>query len=396
MEYPVELGATTLNNFAESKHFDKFYDKVTGKKTTPPSGVGSNRGRKENEEPPLDKPHRERRRVELPSPERDPDEAFSQASRPPPRDPQLEAESETSERVIREYENEKDDPKRRPNPSLIGSVRSKSSRRDSARMSYANGGYGRQGGSQPARSRYYDEDDDSDYDERSGRRFRGTGRGYDAERDRDFDREIIETERYRGVSTGPSPQHPPPTHTDFIAQPPRDPDHRGRNTFNDPYAPGPYAPYAAAGAGAGAMAPYRRSQGNLAPTAVSRRSKSRGRQTSYSRSDSRSRSRTRSRSRSKSGWRGKVDQAFDTTPQGIGVGIAGALVGGLAGRELAERRQRGDRRRRSSDSHRNRDMIIGALVGGFGANAAENQWREWKNKRELEREYEGDYGRDRR
>lgn len=203
MEYPVELGATTLTSFVETKHFDKLYDKVTGKKTTTlPSRIGSDgkyRPRRENEEPPIDRPHRERRRVELPSPERDPDEARSQATRASRRDPQLEAQSETSERVIREYENERDDPKRRPNPSLISGARSKSSRRDSAAMSYANGGYGRQN-SQPARSRYYDDDEESDYDERTGRRFKGSGRGYDADRDREFDREIVETERYRGVS----------------------------------------------------------------------------------------------------------------------------------------------------------------------------------------------------
>jgi alkaline phosphatase len=54
--------------------------------------------------------------------------------------------------------------------------------------------------SQPPRSRY-DDDGDSDYDEKSGRRSRGTGRGYD---DREYDRVIEETERYRGpVGAGP-------------------------------------------------------------------------------------------------------------------------------------------------------------------------------------------------
>lgn len=57
--------------------------------------------------------------------------------------------------------------------------------------------------SQPPRSRYYD-DEDSDYDERTGERQRGGGRGYD-DRDRDdYDtvREVREV--YRGpVSSGP-------------------------------------------------------------------------------------------------------------------------------------------------------------------------------------------------
>jgi outer membrane lipoprotein SlyB len=62
--------------------------------------------------------------------------------------------------------------------------------------------------------------------------------------------------------------------------------------------------------------------------------------------------------------------------KGLGVGLAGAVVGGLAGREIG------------SKQHRNRDIIIGALVGGLGANAAENKWSDWKHdkERKLERE----------
>jgi hypothetical protein len=68
------------------------------------------------------------------------------------------------------------------------------------------------------------------------------------------------------------------------------------------------------------------------------------------------------------------------------------VVGGLAGREFGHR-------------HKNRDIIIGALVGGLGANAAENKWRDWKDekKRDLRRDedrfeekWDGrDYGRSR-
>ena len=95
-------------------------------------------------------------------------------------------------------------------------------------MSYANG-YGGGGASNlapgggydnrrassqqpPPRSRYYD-DDDSDYDERTGERYRTTGRGYGD----DYDREVITTERYKGVSNAlvvslPISSPPPPPH----------------------------------------------------------------------------------------------------------------------------------------------------------------------------------------
>lgn len=191
-----ELGATALDKFVDSKHFDKIYDTAAnrlGKKKgqndrrsddvgRKGDGYGANARRSENERPPA-----HRHRNELPAPE-----GFEDAH-----DPDLAAESETSERVLRAYENERDDPKRKPSASLVGR-----SKRDSGAMSYANG-YSRseRPASQPPRSRYYEDDDyESDYDERTGRKYRATGRGYDAERDRDFDREIVETERYRGVS----------------------------------------------------------------------------------------------------------------------------------------------------------------------------------------------------
>ena len=124
----------------------------------------------------------------------------------------------------------------------------------------------------------------------------------------------------------------------------------------------------------------------------SRRSQSRGRRDRDRDSRSRSRSGSRSRSRSHSGIRGKIDDTFDTSMRGLGVGLAGAVVGGLAGREFGHK-------------HRQRDMIIGALVGGLGANAAENKWHGWKEDKEkdlrrdedrLEQKWDGrDYGRSR-
>lgn len=101
-----------------------------------------------------------------------------------------------------------------PAEDLLLVYKSKSkSRRDSAMASgykddYRESGYRGENNrprSQPPRGRYYD-DEDSDYDERTGDRQRGGGRGYD-DRDRDDDNydTVRETrEVYRGpVSAGP-------------------------------------------------------------------------------------------------------------------------------------------------------------------------------------------------
>ena len=135
-------------------------------------------------------------------------------SNPPPAFPRVcdldeDRRSETSDTVIQEYEREKDDPCVKPEAVLSH----KELRRDSA-MSYNDnyqqtqyGGQSSRPRSQPPKSSRYNEDEDSDYDERSGRRYQsGGGRGYDDRDydDRDYDRVIEETERYRGpVSAGP-------------------------------------------------------------------------------------------------------------------------------------------------------------------------------------------------
>lgn len=69
--------------------------------------------------------------------------------------------------------------------------------------------------------------------------------------------------------------------------------------------------------------------------------------------------------------------------QGLGAGIAGALVGGLAAKQFGNKK------------NNERDMIIGALVGGLGANAAENKWRDWKEEKERDQRYDSrdSYGR---
>lgn len=145
--------------------------------------------------------------------------AFAGRYIPPPssypsrRDRSLERESTTTDNILTDYERERDDPPCRPEKILPASqlnrISKSSGRRDSAMTSRYGDDY-REGGSQyapsrprsqPPRSRYDDDGDDSDYDERTGRRSRANGRGYD---DRDYDRVVEETERYRGpVGAGP-------------------------------------------------------------------------------------------------------------------------------------------------------------------------------------------------
>ena len=199
----VELGAEGINHLTD-KYWDPVYDTVTRKKKPEPRVTEI----KEQIKPHLSSvgtqsqaPRRQRNR--LPSPEgdvspRDRDLYSDRRSRR--RDSSLERESQTSHEVRRQYQQERDDPVRRPETVLSKRDLNKlrDSRRDST-MSHANGYADRPRSQQPPRNRYsgYD-DDDSDYDEHSGQRYKGRGRGYDD--DRGYDREIYETERYQGVS----------------------------------------------------------------------------------------------------------------------------------------------------------------------------------------------------
>lgn len=178
-----ELGATGIDHLTD-KYFEQGYDRVQNYR----------KGRKQNTKK---ENKRSNHRYQLPSPERDPDVVDNNTRTK--RADSLERESLTSERVLRAYENEPDDPRRKVDPRI-----EERRRRDSARMSYANGYHPGRPRSQPSRGGRYYEDEDSDYDEREGRRYRAAGRGYDErdreERDTPYGREVIETERYRGVS----------------------------------------------------------------------------------------------------------------------------------------------------------------------------------------------------
>ena len=132
------------------------------------------------------------------------------------RSPSFDRESLQSERVIRAYRVDPSDPVRTvesvlPNAAASSTTgRRRRDREEQDRMSYGNGNLGPPGqqgrstSAQPARSRYYDDEEyGSDYDDRRGGRYNTTGRGYN-DRD-DYDdrgdyRETITTERYRGVS----------------------------------------------------------------------------------------------------------------------------------------------------------------------------------------------------
>lgn len=201
----IELGATGIDKLTD-KYYDIAYDSVTKKK--PGQRVTEI---KEQIKPRLSgNANQRKQRNRLPSPEGDVDRrdkdfyADRGSDRPRRRrDSSLERESLTSAQVLDEYESERTDPPRKPE-SVLSKRDLNTLRRDSkvgsSRMSYANGyAFDRPRSQQPPRNRYYD-DDDSDYDERTGRRYGATGRGYD---DREYDREIVETEQYRGVSDAP-------------------------------------------------------------------------------------------------------------------------------------------------------------------------------------------------
>jgi hypothetical protein len=221
----VELGAEGVNYLTE-KHWDKIHDTVDRRvRQTRQTFTKTKDPVAENPPPPPPDPapqsvsgrSRRKQKNRLPSPEGSIEswdkETYRQTTRDTQRSPSLDRESQRSEQVIRAYEADPRDPPARPE-EVLPKKDLKKLRRDS-RMSYGGngyagsnlapgGGYERQRQSQsqqPPRSRYYDEDEDSDYDERTGQRYRASGRGYDDRyNDDDNYREVVTTERYKGVS----------------------------------------------------------------------------------------------------------------------------------------------------------------------------------------------------
>ncbi|KAI9707948.1 MAG: hypothetical protein M1820_004367 [Bogoriella megaspora] len=104
------------------------------------------------------------------------------------------------------------------------------------------------------------------------------------------------------------------------------------------------------------------------PPRSSGRDYDRGRRDRKSTKDS---ARSKSRKRSPSKLRRTLDENFDTTEKGAAAGIAGALVGGLAGKKYGD------------DSLL--ATLAGAVVGGIGANALEYQWKKHKDEKDGKR-----------
>lgn len=109
---------------------------------------------------------------------------------------------------------------------------------------------------------------------------------------------------------------------------------------------------------------------------MDRRSRSRGRSDRDDFYGDERRHHDRSRSREGESFKDKLDDTFDKSTRGIGVGIAGAVVGGLIARQVGDKR------------HSKRDMVIGAVIGGLGANAAEQKYRDWSDDRKEDRREE--------
>lgn len=76
---------------------------------------------------------------------------------------------------------------------------------------------------------------------------------------------------------------------------------------------------------------------------------------------------------------GLIKGAFSNSTSGLGVGVLGAIVGGLVAREASESatqgKGHGHRRRSYQDQERKRllSTVLGAAVGGLGANAIEKR-----------------------
>ncbi|EEY17308.1 predicted protein [Verticillium alfalfae VaMs.102] len=92
-----------------------------------------------------------------------------------------------------------------------------------------------------------------------------------------------------------------------------------------------------------------------------------------------------------------VDSTFTQTSSGLGVGLLGAVVGGLAAREASDAATRsrdkkdasvGSYKGRKSETDRSRvvSTVVGAIVGGLGANAIEKRFEHARERHRREQE----------
>ncbi|EOO04313.1 hypothetical protein UCRPA7_153 [Phaeoacremonium minimum UCRPA7] len=86
-----------------------------------------------------------------------------------------------------------------------------------------------------------------------------------------------------------------------------------------------------------------------------------------------------------------LKDTFSQSNSGLGVGVLGAIVGGIAAREASEAtlRARGKSHSGEHDKSTLVSTIIGAAVGGLGANALEKRLESAKKKDEEKREEGG-------
>lgn len=144
----------------------------------------------------------------------------------------------------------------------------------------------------------------------------------------------------------------------------------------------------------------RNDDGNYRRDSGKSRDRSRGRnreKDDFSDSD-----RERSRARSPLGKAKHVmKNTFSDSTSGLGVGVLGAIIGGMAAREASEAAGRSKSHgRHGSRDHQGVELlstIVGAAVGGLGANALEKRIERSRGKTKGDQEkWEKKYGRDER
>jgi hypothetical protein len=83
-----------------------------------------------------------------------------------------------------------------------------------------------------------------------------------------------------------------------------------------------------------------------------------------------------------------VGDTFTDSTTGISVGVLGALVGGLAAREAADYRYKGNNHHHDPEHKRNQliSTVVGAAVGALGANAIEKRIENHRARDEVKQE----------